>query len=288
MKETVTATISTGNMGSSISAYGKQAGIRTIVFIPADTPEDKIKLMSQYDSTIFKVKAPGYSLMKKKILALGTELGLRIVSGNGPIRVEGYKLTAFEMFEQMQGKVPDYIAVPTSACGHLRGIFKGYSELFTAGLIGKLPKMIIVQAENNSPIVSAIKQGRDKIIPFRNFHTIAHAITSGEPYGGNELIHKAGKFNWLAEDVREEEIIEAQKLLKAAGYFMEPASATVLPAVRKLIADGKISRNETVVLMLTGSGEKKLQPGAVAGSMIISCELSEIKTQLEDLLNFLK
>ena len=77
-----------------------------------------------------KLKHQIIHLMKREILTLGGELGLRIVSGNGPIRVEGYKLTAFELFEQMQGEVPDYIAVPTSACGHIRGIFKGYRELY--------------------------------------------------------------------------------------------------------------------------------------------------------------
>ena len=98
LNETATATISTGNMGSSISAFGKKAGLKTIVFIPQDTPNDKIRLMSQYGSVIFKVEAPDYSLMKQELLKLGTELGVRIVSGNGPIRVEGYKLAAFEMY----------------------------------------------------------------------------------------------------------------------------------------------------------------------------------------------
>jgi threonine synthase len=284
MGETLTATISTGNMGSSIAAYGKQAGLRTIVFIPADTPEDKIKLMSQYDPEIFKVTAPDYSLMKKNILSLAAELGLRIVSGNGPIRVEGYKLTAFEMYEQMQGEVPDYIAVPTSACGHIRGIFKGYRELFTAGLINRIPKMIIVQAANNSPIVSAIKQGKSEIIPFRNFHTIAHAITSGEPYGGNEIMQKAQQYSWLAESATEEEIIQSQTMLKESGYDVEAASATVLPAVKKLRTSGKIGLNDNVVLILTGSAMKKISEFKENHSLIRNCRLQEVAEQLKRIL----
>ncbi|MFC1887578.1 threonine synthase [Candidatus Cloacimonadota bacterium] len=284
MNESVTATISTGNMGSSISAYGKKAGLKVIVFIPDSTPEEKIQLMCQFDPYIIKIKAPDYSKMKKKILAMASELNLRIVSGNGPIRVEGYKLTAFEMFEQMMGEVPDYIAVPTSACGHIRGIFKGYLELFRSGYIRKLPKMIIVQAENNSPIVSAIKQGRNETIPFIYFKTIAHAITSGDPFGGNELIGKAGKFNWLAEDVTEDEIVKAQKVLNDSGYLVEPASATVLPAVRKLQETGKIEADAKVVLILTGSAEKHIRETLQIQTRIISCNLQDVKGQIRKIL----
>jgi threonine synthase len=185
-------------------------------------------------------------------------LGLRIVSGNGPIRVEGYKLTAFEMFEQMNGQVPDYIAVPTSACGHIRGLFKGYRELHTAGLIDRLPRMIVVQARNNSPLVTAIKQGLSRVVPFTHVHTVAEAITSGNPAGGEEILDKARRYDWLAEDVTEEEILEAQREFARAGFFLEPSTATLLPAVRKLVGAGRINPASTVVLMLTGAGLKDL------------------------------
>ncbi|MCZ2846052.1 MAG: pyridoxal-phosphate dependent enzyme, partial [Candidatus Bathyarchaeota archaeon] len=129
MKENVTATISSGNMGNSIAAYGAKAGIKVIVFIPEFVPREKIFSMFIHGAKVIRVKADDYSKMKKHILGFAKKLKLRIVSGNGPIRIEGYKLTAFEMFEQMKKRVPDYIAVPTSSCGHIRGIFKGYREL---------------------------------------------------------------------------------------------------------------------------------------------------------------
>lgn len=259
MRERFTATVSTGNMGHSISAYGARAGIKVIVFLPEFVPQEKLLSMAVHGAIIVKVKAEDYSAMKKRVLELTNKYNLRIVTGNNPIRVEGYKLEAFEMFEQMEGNVPDYIAVPTSACGHIRGIFKGYRELFQAGLTKKLPKMVVVQAKNNSPIVKAIKMGYDHIIPFKNFHTIAEAITSGDPPGGDEIIHKAKNFGWLAEDVEEKEIVEAQKILAKSGFFVEPSSATVLHAVKKLRDAGKIKDEEMVVLVLTGSGLKQFE-----------------------------
>lgn len=256
MAETVTATISTGNMGNSISAYGAKAGIKVIVFVPEFTPKEKVMAMGIHGATVMKIIAPDYSEMKKLVLSLAKKLNLRIVSGNGPIRVEGYKMTSFEMFEQMNKEVPDYIAIPTSACGHIRGIFKGYKELKQAGIIDKIPKMIVVQAHNNSPIVSAIKEGKKQVIPFSNFHTVAEAITTGNPMGGDEIIDKAYKYGWLAEDVTEEEIIESQKRLAESGYFVEPASATSLYAIKKLREIGKIEKDACVVMILTGSGLK--------------------------------
>lgn len=257
--EEITATISTGNMGNSIAAYGAKAGIKVVVFVPHYTPAEKIMAMGIHGAKVIKVIAPDYSEMKKKILSLAGKLSLRIVSGNGPFRTEGYKLTSFEMFEQMggeSGSVPDYIAVPTSACGHIRGIFKGYKELFDAGIIGKLPVMIIVQAQNNSPIVSAVKQGLRRVIPFSGFHTVAEAITSGNPHGGDELIDKACRYGWLVECVTEDEILESQRRLAESGFFVEPASATSLIAVKKLREKGLISSEAKVVIMLTGSGLK--------------------------------
>lgn len=256
MNEEITATISTGNMGNSIAAYGAKANLNTIVFLPEFTPNEKIAAIGIHGAQIYKVKAPDYSQMKKKILNYASDLGIRVVSGNGPIRVEGYKLTAFEIYEQFSGDIPDYIAVPTSACGHVRGLFKGFKELKKAGYINKLPKMIVVQAQNNSPIVKAIKSNKNEIVEEKNFDTIAEAITSGSPYGGKEIIEKSYKYNWLAENISENEIIESQKLLARDGLFVEPSSATTLNAVKKLRSKNLLQKDDDVMLILTGSGLK--------------------------------
>jgi threonine synthase len=280
MGESVTATISTGNMGNSVAAYAAKANLRAIIFVPDFAPKEKIAAMAIHGATVMKVSAPDYSLMKSAVLELAGEFGLRIVSGNGPVRVEGYKLTAFEMWEQMEGKVPDFIAVPTSACGHIRGLFKGYRELMTAGLIEKLPKMIVVQAKNNSPIVTAIKEGKSEVVPFTNFHTVAEALTSGNPQGGDEIIDKAYKFGWLAEDVTEDEILESQRQFAMGGYFVESATATILGVVKKLVSAGKIKPEETVVLMLTGSGLKDMDVMKYHTCDVIESSVDRVRSDL--------
>jgi threonine synthase len=281
MGERTTATISTGNMGHSIAAYGARAGIKPVVFVPELAPREKLMAMTMHGATVIRVHAPDYAGMKKAVLGLAKDLKLRIVSGNGPIRAEGYKLTAFELYEQTRGELPDYIAVPTSACGHIRGLFKGFRELLGAGLIRRLPRMIVVQAANNSPIVSAIKQGANHVIPFSNFHTVAEAITTGNPMGGDEIIAKAYEHGWLAEDAAEDEILEAQRVFAEAGWLVEPATATTLCAVRKLRSAARIAVNESVVLMLTGAGLKDLDALKRQPFNIIESNLDNVRRDVE-------
>ena len=282
--ERFVATISTGNMGASLAAYGARSGIQPIIFIPPLCPEEKIRSMAIHGAIIFKVEAPDFGEMKRKVLSLATKLKLRIVSGNGPIRVEGYKFCAFELFEQLKGQVPDFIAVPTSACGHIRGLFKGFNELLEAGLVNRLPRMIVVQAANNSPLVTALKQKKSSLVPFSNVHTIAKAITTGNPMGGDEILQKAYKHRWLAEDVTEEEILVGQRLLARAGFFVEPSSATSLIAVKKLVAAGKVKQDESVILMLTGSGLKDSEVFQHHSIDLISANISTVKAELAQVL----
>ena len=254
--ETTLATISTGNMGHSVAAYAAHHGLRAVVFVPHFTPPEKILSMGAHGAVVVRVASENFGIMKRSVLAQGEAAGLRIVSGNGPHRVEGYKLEAFEMWEQMGSEAPDFIAVPSSACGHIRGIHKGWRELFSAGLVAQVPRMIVVQAANNAPLVSGIEQRLGRMVPVDHVDTIAEAITSGNPPGGDALVRQAQSLGWPAATATEEEILDGQSRLAQAGYLVEPASATSMHAVRKLRATGIIAPESRVVLMLTGSGLK--------------------------------
>jgi len=282
--ESITATISTGNMGQSMAAYGARAGLRVLVFLPDFAPREKILAMAVHGATVVRVGGSDYTDMKTRVLGLSSRLGLRIVSGNGPIRVEGYKIEAFELFEQLAGEVPDFIVVPCSACGHVRGIFKGYRELLAAGLISRLPRMVLAQAAANSPIASAIMKGSRRVIPFRNFTTIAEALTSGNPPGGEEILAKALEFGWFAGDATEEEILESQRLYARAGFFVEPGSATTLAALRSLRISGAIKPSDRVVIVLTGSGMKDMEVARRHDMDILDCGIDEVEREVAGLI----
>jgi threonine synthase len=140
--------------------------------------------------------------------------------------------------------------------------------------------MIIVQAGNNSPLVTAFKQGKHTPTPFCDVHTIAKAITTGNPMGGDEILHKAYKYNWLAEDVTEEEILIGQRLLGQAGFFVEPSAEISLIAIKKLCKTGKIKQHESVLLMLTGSGLKDSEVFQHHPADVILSNISHIEADL--------
>jgi threonine synthase len=284
--ESLTATVSTGNMGQSMAAYGTRAGLRVMVFLPDFAPKEKILSMAVHGATVIRIGGSDYTEMKSRVLGLGPRFSLRIVSGNGPIRAEGYKMEAFELFEAFRGAVPDFVVVPTSACGHVRGLFKGFRELLGAGLITRLPRMVVVQAAANSPLVSAMKTASREVVPFRNFHTVAEALTSGRPPGGEEILAKAIEHGWLGEDATEDEILESQRQYARAGFFVEPGTATTLAAVRKLRARGAIAKHDRVVIMLTGSGMKDLDVFRLHSADaidVIDCAVDDLERRVEQL-----
>lgn len=248
-------TVSTGNMGNSTAAFGAANNLATKVIVPANASIEKIQSAILSGAEVIKVETKDFSQMKKSLALWAPEQKLRLTSGNNPIRVEGYKTTAFEIFEQLQF-VPDYISIPSSACGHIRGVFKGFQELTLAGITNKIPKMIVLQAEGNNPLVNAIQKNLSQIEPIKSPKTIASAITSGNPQGGQQILDLAKKYHWLAEEVNDKEILEGQIEMAKQGFFVEPASATSYYALKKLEQKGLLNSGHKIVSILTGGGLK--------------------------------
>ena len=257
-------TISTGNMGHSVSAYAANSGgLTAVVVVPDYVPGEKLALMLRYGARVIRIRTKNYSQLKKRLLKASAASGIRISTGNNPFRVEGYKSTAFEIYEQYNRKGPDFIAVPVSACGHIRGLYKGFLELRLSGKIEEIPRFIVVQAERCSPIVSALERRQDDIVSFKKTDTIAHAITSGEPYGGAEIIRLANENKWLYASVSESGIRESRDTLLHTGYDVEYASASVAAALKSLVVKGSIPERARVTAVLTGSGMKEAPGDAI-------------------------
>jgi threonine synthase len=254
--EKASATISTGNMGHSMAAYGKRARLQTFIFLPVGTPGEKILPMRIHGANVVVLSGNDFSNIKKHVRAVSENIGLRTISGNGPLRVEGYKSLAFELYEQTNGQLPDYVVLPVSATGLARGVFKGFRELLMTGLINTLPRLVIVQPENNAPLARPLKQGLNKVIPVSHVKTIATALTTGDPPGGDAFLRMALKNGWLAETASEQEILEGISLLADQGLYAEASSATVIPALKKLVRNRQIPTEARVTVIITGSGLK--------------------------------
>jgi len=273
--ETV-GTISTGNMAGSTAAYAAKAGLRSVIFVKDDTPKEKILAAGIHGATVIQVHGD-YAALFWKSFEIGRVHRFYFINSVDPYRVEGYKVTAYEIYEQLGGKSPDYLFVPVSSGGHLIGLMRGFLDLKRAGWIRRVPRFVGVQARGCSPVVRAYDRGRSTVTPVENPRTIAHAIANPHPPGGKIVLRMLAATRSIMAAVGETEIIRAQRLLaENEGIFCDPASATVLSAYLKMAGRGSIPPRARSVLVITGSGLKTIGDVDMSKLRIAQADLSDL------------
>jgi len=250
MKEVCCA--STGNMGASVAAYCARAGLKCKIFLPEDVvvSELKIKQIKAYGAEIVKVNGE-YPEAIKECELYARKSGSYLM-GDYPHRGEGEKSVGFEITDQMNWKVPDYVVCPMGNGTLIYAVWDSFNDLKKVKLINKLPKMIGIQAEGCSPIVDAFKKRMKKVEPVDNPRTIATAIECGDPLDGQKALKALKESKGSVEKVNNEEIIKIIKLLASKeGLYVEPSGAVSLAGLLKL---NKLKG--TIVCVLTGHGLK--------------------------------
>jgi threonine synthase len=261
-------TVSTGNMASSTAAYGAKGGLETFVLLKEDITPDKLLMTSMYNPVLVKVKGD-YGELFHKSFSVGRKHNIYFMNSVDPFRIEGYKVTGFEIFLQSESRIPRYIFTPMSSGAHLIGLMKAFLDLKKEGLIERLPTFVGVQAHGCSPIAQAAhgcspiaqaySSGKSKVKRIRKGKTIAQSISNPDPAGGNIVLKLIQENSGIILDVSDKEILEAQKMLaELEGIFCEPASATALAGLLKLSGQVKLEENDPIVLVITGSGLKAM------------------------------
>ena len=252
-------TISTGNMAGSTAAYAAKAGLRSVIFVKEDTGREKILAAGVYGAILIKVKGD-YGRLFQKSFEIGRRHGIYFMNSVDLFRIEGYKVTGYEIFLQLGARAPEFILVPVSAGGHLIGLMRAFLDLKDEGLIRKMPVFVGIQAKGCSPLARAFTSGKTSFTRFPNPRTIAHAISNPNPPGGNIVLKMLNENKGLMLAVSEAEILRAQKeLAEDEGLFCDPASATVLAGFRQLAKKNTFSSRDRIVLILTGSGLKTVE-----------------------------
>lgn len=273
--------VSTGNMAVSVAAYGQRAGFETFIFVGKNIPEEKLNPVAIYGANLIKVEGD-YGKLYYESLEIGKNQGIYFINSDVTYRVEGYKTAAFEMCEQLNFNIPDYVVVPTSAGGNIRGILKGFVEFKESGIIDRVPKMICAQAAGCSPIYNSFKEGKDEIERVSNPCTIAHGIENPFPPSGNDTLRKIRENGGTCVAVTDEEIIKAQKEMAEEGIFVQPESCVPLASVKKLKSEGYLNENDSVACVLTGSGLKYTKAFEKHNLSAYECKLDNLENFIEE------
>ena len=275
-----TATVmSTGNAAASVAAYAAAAGMQSIVMVPAGTAPSKIIQARAHGASVVVIDGSFDREVAQLYKAAVKEFGWYDCLSSNPYR-EGKKSYAYELVDQFDEQVPDWLIHPTAGGTGIYAAWKGFNELLCLHLIDRAPRLVIAQSAAPAPIVDAFEKDRAEIVPVVAGETIAESIQVGNPASlGWRALAAVRESGGRAVAVSDRKTLEAQYLIGSqAGIFAEPAAATSVAAAIELRKAGVIGKDDVVVCNLTGHGLK--QPEAIR---ITESELQPVAPTLDAL-----
>jgi len=253
---------STGNLASATAAHAAVARLPCYIFAPADLEPVKISQALAYGAEFVAVDGT-YDDANRVASVIGDSKGIGIVNINmRPYYVEGSKTLAYEVAEQLNWQVPDYLVIPVGSGAMLNAICKGFEELCEIGLVNDVSNLKIIAAQPHgcSPVVDAFKSNSNEIFPVEKPNTIAKSLAIGDPGDGIYVLKRLKQYHGIAESATNQEIMNGiLKLSKTEGIFTEPAGGVSVAVLQKLVENGKIDRDANIVCYVTGNGLKSTE-----------------------------
>jgi len=248
------ACASTGNTSASMAAYAARAGVRAFVFIPAgQVAYGKLSQSLEYGALVIEIEG-NFDDAMRLVLEIARESDVYLLNSINPFRLEGQKAIAIEMMEQCLWRAPDWIAVPGGNLGNSSALGKALYELHRLGFIERMPRLAIIQAEGAAPFYDLVRSSDRSIFKTReNPVTLATAIRIGSPVSWKKALRALDLTRGVVERVTEQEIADAKAMIGIDGIGCEPASATTLAGLKRLVGAGTIGPEEDVVAVLTGN-----------------------------------
>lgn len=254
---------STGNTAASLAAYSARAGLQCAILVPqGQITAAKLAQSMDYGAVICEIDG-NFDDCMRLIQELGDDPSIYIANSINPFRIEGQKTVAYELMQQCSWRVPDHLVVPGGNMGNSSAFGKGFDEMLRLGLIDRLPKLSVIQASGSAPLAhlfasldpSKPMDGSylpDENTPVADPHTLATAIKIGAPVSWRKALRAVLKSRGQIITVEEREIADAKAMIGRDGIGCEPASATTVAGIRKLVASGHIQPKESVIAVLTG------------------------------------
>ncbi|HXQ27102.1 MAG TPA: threonine synthase [Candidatus Acidoferrales bacterium] len=254
---------STGNTAASLAAYAGRAALQSAILLPrGQISAAKLAQSLDYGALVCEIDG-NFDDCMRLIQELGDDPSIYVANSINPFRIEGQKTVAYEMMEQSAWQVPDHVVVPGGNMGNSTALGKGFQELFDLGLIKRLPKLSVIQAEGAAPLAHlfanldpAKSAGGEHLpetmAPVENPRTLATAIKIGAPVSWKKALRAVLRSSGKIISVSEQEIADAKAMIGRDGIGCEPASATTVAGMKKLVAAGHIRPGDSVVGVLTG------------------------------------
>jgi threonine synthase len=245
---------SSGNAGASVAAYAARAGMRAEIFVPAYASPAKQAQIAVYGAEVKPV--PGPRQNAKLATSEATECGVVLAShAYHPGFLLGQQSVAWETWEQLGRRAPDWYIVPVGQGVQLLGIWLGFRRLRAAGLVDRLPRLVAVQASRLAPLCQAFEAGLDHVPGLEpTTPSLAEGLAIAEPVRGRRLLQAIRETGGTCITVDEEAIQIAQHRLAHHGFYVEPTSATVIAALPSVAEQARAG--DAIVIPLTGSGLK--------------------------------
>lgn len=245
---------SSGNAGASVAAHAARFGIDSEVYVPAYASAAKQKQIRIYGAHVIQINGNRKDVEVAAQAAVGVNKAYASHAYN-PAYLAGQMTAAYEIWEQLDRKAPDWIICPVAQGGSFLGLWFGFRQLFKAGFIQHLPHMVAAQAENIAPIYHAWIKGLDHIPSIENpMPTVAEGVAISSPIRQKRVLQALRETEGMVLAISEEKILEAQEMITHKGYYIEPTSALAVAGWVEL--KNEIPQNACVVLPLTGSGLK--------------------------------
>lgn len=246
------ACASTGNTSAAMAAYAARAGMRSLVLLPeGKIAWGKLAQAMDYGALTLQLRTD-FDGCVRVLSEVVQRAPVYLLNSVNPYRIEGQKTPALEIAEQLEWEVPDHLIVPGGNLANSSALGKGFLEMKHLGLTPRVPRISVIQAEGANPFVRSMRENNGERLEPVKAHTRASAIRIGNPASWRKaanVVHKTG--GWV-EQVSEAEIALAKAEIGAEGIGCEPASAVTLAGLKKLVQQGKIAPEDSVVLLLTG------------------------------------
>jgi threonine synthase len=248
------ACVSTGNTSASMAAYASASGLQPVIFIPhGNIAFGKLAQALEYGAKTIQVEA-NFDQILVLVREVAERLGIYLLNSINPFRIEGQKTIMAEMLDQRDWKAPDWVVLPGGNLGNTSAFGKGLRELKALGLIDRLPKLAVIQAEGSAPFYNLMRSAdRTHLNAVAHPETLATAIKIGDPVSWPKALFEVTTSGGVVEKVSEQEIADAKAVIGRCGIGCEPASAATLAGIRKLTANGVMRADSDVVAVLTGN-----------------------------------